>query len=60
MSHPPDKPVPQEPEQLTCDVCLTDIPASVAETMEGPDYIHHFCGIECMKRWQEEKAKEQG
>ena len=29
-------------EVVSCDVCLAEIPASVAQTFEGPDYVHHF------------------
>lgn len=56
-----EKPIPTEPQLVQCDVCLTEIPQSVAKTAEGPDYIHHFCGIDCMERWKEDKtAGEQG
>lgn len=48
---------PTEPEPIACDVCLTEIPASVAETAEGPDYIYHFCGLECYVKWQEAKEE---
>lgn len=37
---------------LSCDICLKEIPASVAQSLEGPDYVHHFCGLECYERWQ--------
>lgn len=40
-----------EPEMLSCEVCLSEIPASVAQSLEGPDYVHHFCGLECYDRW---------
>lgn len=52
MNSPVDKPVPAEPEHVQCEICLTEIPTSVAVTPEGKDYIHHFCGLECMGRWQ--------
>lgn len=38
-------------EVLSCDVCLTEIPASVAQTMEGEEYVQHFCGLDCMQVW---------
>jgi hypothetical protein len=47
-----DKPVPTEPELVQCEICLTEIPGSVATTVEGPDYVHHFCGIDCLARWR--------
>lgn len=50
-----DKNKPVEPETLACEVCLKDIPESVSHSMEGEDYIHHFCGLECYKKWQEDQ-----
>lgn len=47
-----EKPVPVEPEHIQCEICLKEIPASVAATAEGPDYVHHFCGIDCLARWR--------
>jgi len=44
---------PAEPDIVACEICLKDIPDSVAQTMEGEDYIHHYCGLECYKIWQE-------
>jgi hypothetical protein len=46
---------PSEPELVSCETCLKEIPASVARSPEGEEYIHHFCGLECYRRWQEEK-----
>lgn len=47
-----DKPVPREPDLIQCDVCLSEIPASVAVTVEGPEYVHHYCGLDCLGRWR--------
>ena len=44
---------PTEPDLVHCDICLSEIPASAAQTAEGDDYIAHFCGIECYKKWQQ-------
>jgi len=54
----PEHPTPQEPEPVACEVCLKEIPASVAKTAEGGDYIHHFCGIECLEAWRAKENKE--
>jgi hypothetical protein len=43
---------PVEPEMVACEVCLKEIPESVAQSMEGEDYVHHFCGLECFERWK--------
>ena len=45
---------PKEPDKIVaCDICLKEIPESVANCMEGADYIHHFCGLECYQKWQD-------
>jgi len=47
-----EKTVPEsEAQLLACEVCMSEIPASVAHSLEGPDYVHHFCGLECYARW---------
>lgn len=48
-----EKPTPKEPENVTCEVCLAEIPESVAMSSEADEYTHHFCGIECYKKWRE-------
>lgn len=52
-----DRPVPSEPEHLSCAVCLRDIPPSVDHTLEGPDYVQHFCGIECLDIWRRKRER---
>lgn len=47
-----DKPIPAEPDLVSCSVCLKEIPKSVAETQEGLDYVHHFCGLPCYETWR--------
>ncbi len=44
---------PAEPDHLiNCEVCKREIPASVAHSREGPEYILHFCGAECLYEWE--------
>ena len=52
-----EKTIPVEPEVIACEVCLKEIPESVAQSMEGDDYIHHFCGLECYNTWQDSENK---
>ena len=40
-------------EVVSCSLCLVEIPVSVAESFEGTDYVHHFCGLECLGKWQD-------
>lgn len=44
-------------EMVKCGVCLTEIPATVAKTFDGPDYVHYFCGLDCLGKWQEQQKK---
>lgn len=42
-----------EPEKVACQVCLREIPKSVAESLEGPQYVYYFCGADCYAAWQD-------
>jgi len=47
----------KKPENLSeglvsCEVCLMEIPRSVARSQEGSDYVHYFCGEKCFAEWQ--------
>lgn len=37
---------------VACDVCLKEIPKSAAHSLEGPDYVYHFCGPACYEKWR--------
>ncbi len=39
-------------EVVQCEVCMTEVPASVSQSVEGIDYVHHFCGLECLGLWR--------
>jgi hypothetical protein len=55
-----EKPTPKEPGNVACEVCLAEIPESVAMSSEGDEYTQHFCGIECYNKWREtQKQKEE-
>lgn len=53
-----DKPAVEE--KVQCEICLKEIPASVAKVDEATDYVRYFCGLECYAKWktQEPKPKE--
>lgn len=40
-------------EVVQCEVCMMEVPASVSLSFEGTDYVHHFCGLECLGLWRE-------
>lgn len=48
---------PTVPEQVECEVCLKEIPASEAKSEEAADYVHHFCGLACYAKWKEQEPK---
>lgn len=44
-------------EVVSCSVCLAEVPVSVAESFEGPDYVQHFCGLDCLEQWRKQTNK---
>ncbi|MCG6969140.1 MAG: DUF3330 domain-containing protein [Gammaproteobacteria bacterium] len=54
-----EKPIPKQPDTVACQVCLEEIPSSVAISQEADVYTQHFCGIECYALWKEKHKKEQ-
>jgi hypothetical protein len=53
-----EKPIPKEPDSVACQVCLDEIPPSVAISHEADEYTQHFCGIECYSVWKEKQEKQ--
>lgn len=45
-------------EIVSCETCLAEIPMDVALTLEGPDYVHYFCGLECLAQWQAQTRRQ--
>ena len=41
-----------ESEQISCEICLKEIPASEAKSEEASDYVAHFCGLDCYDKWR--------
>ena len=39
---------------LTCEVCLKEIPADSVMHADAQDYVHHFCGLECLEIWRKQ------
>ena len=52
-----EKTIPNEPELVACEICLKEIPESAALNQEGHDYVHHFCGLDCLEKWREKHAR---
>lgn len=49
----------QEPEHVSCDLCMKEIPIDEAKSFEAVDYVIHFCGLECFEKWKQKKQSEQ-
>jgi len=49
---------PVEPEHISCEICLKEIPESEAMSHEAEEYVIHFCGIECYSQWHKENPPE--
>jgi len=54
-----DKMTPKEPEHVSCDICMKEIPIDEANSFETVDYVIHFCGLECFDKWKEKKQSQQ-
>lgn len=53
-----DSPLSKEPtseglDKVACDICLTEIPKSVAVSSEADEYTQYFCGTECYTKWRD-------
>jgi hypothetical protein len=44
---------------LSCAVCLKEIPADAVNVTDAQDYVHHFCGLECLDAWKKQAAVQQ-
>jgi len=42
---------PQNPELISCERCLKEIPRSAAKSAEANGYTAYFCGLECYSEW---------
>lgn len=39
---------------VSCAVCLKEVPADAANVTYTQDYVHHFCGLDCLEIWQKQ------
>jgi hypothetical protein len=44
-------------EQVTCEVCKSEIPLSEAKRFEAEDYVAYFCGLDCYSEWKRSSEK---
>ena len=45
-------PRPHIPQTLHCSQCLAQLPLDGGLSMEVEDYVHYFCGLDCLAAWQ--------
>lgn len=41
---------------VSCAVCLKEIPADAVRLTDTQDYVHHFCGLDCLEAWRRQAA----
>lgn len=51
--------ISQQEENVTCEICLKEIPISEAKSEEATDYFLHFCGLDCYEKWKKQNNKEE-
>ncbi|HEB62956.1 MAG TPA: DUF3330 domain-containing protein [Gammaproteobacteria bacterium] len=51
------KNITQDEPQVSCGICMSEIPASVALSIEGDEYVQYVCGIPCHHKWKEQSEK---
>ncbi len=54
----PDQVKLTEPDVVSCNVCLKEVPASEARSEEALDYVVHFCGLQCFEEWKKGQQDE--
>ena len=37
---------------VSCEVCMKEVPKSLAHTEEAEDYVLYFCGLDCFDKWE--------
>ena len=46
-----------ETELVACEVCMKEVPKSIAQIPEGTDYVLYFCGLDCHEKWKSQQEK---
>ena len=45
---------------VSCAVCLKEIPADSIRVTDAQEYVHHFCGLDCLEIWRKQAAADVG
>ena len=48
-----------ELEQVSCEICMKEVPMTEAMVPEAEGYFVHFCGLDCYQQWKS-KSKDPG
>lgn len=48
----------EDEKKIACHVCKKMIPKAAALQAEGQDYVLHFCSLECLDFWGNQKKSE--
>lgn len=51
---------PAMPEQVSCEICMKEVPKTVAMNAEGGEYVLYFCGLDCYQKWSGGEAGKAG
>ncbi len=43
---------PLPTEQVSCEICMKEIPVSEAKSEEATEYVMYFCGLNCYESWR--------
>jgi len=54
-----DKMKPVDPELVSCEVCLKEVPLSEAKSNEASDYVLHYCSLDCYEKWKSQKPDDE-
>ena len=47
---------PVEVVQVSCEICLKEVPVVEAIVPEATDYFVYFCGLECYEKWKDQSG----
>jgi hypothetical protein len=42
-----------------CEICLQQLPPDAVKVADAQDYVHHFCGLDCLAAWQKQAKARQ-
>ena len=46
-----------EIEQVSCEICLKEVPLEDVFNPETADYVVHFCGLDCYEEWKSQQSE---